>query len=580
MRRIDADNWAAISPYLDQALDLSEDELARWLVAVEKENPALARDLQSLIDDHRAADRSKFLEGTAPPHPLPAAGTKVGAYTLVAPIGHGGMGTVWLARRSDGRFDGPAAVKLLNVALAGSEGEARFRREGQILARVTHPHIAHLIDAGVLPAGQLYLVLEYVEGQPIDAYCAGRALEAAARIDLFLQVLDAVAHAHANLVIHRDLKPSNVLVRDDGHVKLLDFGIATLVESEGEMATRLTREGGRAMTPAFAAPEQIAGERITTATDVYALGVLLYVLLTGRHPAGDAVQSPLALVKAIAESEPPRVSDAAGTAAARRALRGDLDTILAKALKKSPQERYGSVSAMADDLMRSRRHEPIAARARQLTLPRGEVRAPPPGVRYRDGGDSRHAFCRAVCDEPAARDRRAPVRAGPPARQQAVRYRRPGPGIARQRQSATADCRHVTRVPAPGRSRRARRCRSRARDRHRVHAGRAGAGRANLRQSRPARSGGRDAAHGVALHRCGPCRETARPHSHASRRANRTRPHDSPRAQGWRRRGGESGARVGAPARPVPRLRADRSPREGAGRHHDDERGEPVPAVR
>ena len=363
MRGFDADKWAAISPYLDQALDLSEDERARWLAAVERENPALARDLQSLIDDHRAADRSKFLEGTAPPRPLPIAGTKVGAYTLVAPIGHGGMGTVWLARRSDGRFDGPAAVKLLNIALAGSEGEARFRREGQILARLTHPHIAHLIDAGVLPAGQLYLVLEYVEGQPIDAYCAARALETAARIDLFLQVLGAVAHAHANLVIHRDLKPSNVLVRDDGHVKLLDFGIATLVESEGEMATRLTREGGRAMTPAFAAPEQIAGERVTTATDVYALGVLLYVLLSGRHPAGDAAQSPLALVKAIAESEPPRVSDAADTAAARRALRGDLDTILAKALKKNPQERYGSVSAMADDLMRSRRHEPIAARA-------------------------------------------------------------------------------------------------------------------------------------------------------------------------------------------------------------------------
>jgi serine/threonine protein kinase len=363
MRRFDADKWAAISPYLDQALDLSDDERVRWLAGVERENPALARDLQSLIDDHRAADRSKFLEGTASPQLLPIAGTTVGAYTLVAPIGHGGMGTVWLARRSDGRFDGPAAVKLLNVALAGTEGEARFRREGQILARLTHPHIAHLIDAGVAPGGQLYLVLEYVEGQPIDAYCAGRGLEAAARIDLFLQVLDAVAHAHANLVIHRDLKPSNVLVRDDGHVKLLDFGIATLVESEGEMATRLTREGGRAMTPAFAAPEQIVGERITTATDVYALGVLLYVLLTGRHPAGDAAQSPLALVKAIAESEPRRGSDAADTAAARRALRGDLDTILAKALKKNPQERYGSVSAMADDLIRSRRHEPIAARA-------------------------------------------------------------------------------------------------------------------------------------------------------------------------------------------------------------------------
>ena len=207
------------------------------------------------------------------------------------------------------------AVKLLNIALMGRAGEERFRREGTILARLTHPHIARLIDAGVTATGQPYLILEHVAGLALDGYCDKQALGIEARVRLFLDVLDAVVHAHANLIVHRDLKPGNVLVSEDGGVKLLDFGIAKLLEPDGP---------------------------VTTATDVYALGVLLYVLLSGQHPAGDAVDSPATLTHAI--------------------LRGDLDTIVAKALKKNPAERYGSATALADDLRRILLHEPISAR--------------------------------------------------------------------------------------------------------------------------------------------------------------------------------------------------------------------------
>lgn len=293
------------------------------------------------------------------------------------------MGAVWLAERSDGRFQRRAAVKFLSLALAGRGGEQRFKREGSILGRLAHANIAELLDAGVSAEGQPYLVLEHVEGEHIDQYCDEHRLDVNARLRLFLDVLAAVAHAHANLIVHRDLKPSNVLVRNDGQVKLLDFGIAKLLESEEQpaAATMLTQEAGGALTPAYAAPEQIKGEPVTTATDVYALGVLLYLLLTGQHPAGVGTRSAAELVKAIVDTEPTRSSHAvnlakgeaeaaASTAAKRattpdklaRALRGDLDTIISKALKKNPQERYASVTAFADDIRRYLNHEPISAR--------------------------------------------------------------------------------------------------------------------------------------------------------------------------------------------------------------------------
>ena len=387
------DYWRKLSALLDEALDITANERSDWLGLIGADDATLAADLRMLLAEHDAIRETHFLERDAPaivrPPQEPSLGGQIlGAYRLIGPIGRGGMGSVWLAERCDGRFDGRAAVKLLNIALVGRAGEERFRREGTILARLTHPNIAHLIDAGVSPAGQPYLVLEHVDGQNIDLYCDEHALGIEGRVRLFLDVLEAVAHAHAQLVVHRDIKPANVIVSVDGRVKLLDFGIAKLIEPDADWSdeaaggmSALTREAGAALTPEYAAPEQLAGGLVTTATDVYALGVLLYVLLSGQHPAGAAVRSPAPLMRAIVEVEPRRVSDAVvgrtetaealtrhaeqcGTTPARlqRILRGDLDLIVAKALKKDAAERYRSVTALADDLRRFLRHEPIGAR--------------------------------------------------------------------------------------------------------------------------------------------------------------------------------------------------------------------------
>jgi serine/threonine protein kinase/Tfp pilus assembly protein PilF len=392
MPPISPERWRALSPYLDEALEIPPDRRAAWVTAISTRDAELGADLRTLLAEQEAVQQERFLDNAvldARTTVAPAlAGQVLGAYRLISPVGQGGSGSVWLAERCDGRFQGRAAVKVLNLALIARAGEERFKREGTILARLRHPSIAQLIDAGVSPAGLPYLVLEFVDGQTIDHYCDERALGIEARIRLFLDVLDAVAYAHASLTVHRDIKPANVLVSTDGQVKLLDFGIARLLEPTDEWGAMvavksgpITREVGRALTPEFAAPEQLSGGAVTTATDVYALGVLLYLLLTGQHPAGRAVDSPITLVRAIVETEPPRVSDAVvsrtetemaraehaarcgtTTSRLRRTLRGDLDTIVAKALKKNTAERYASVAALADDLRRYLRDEPISAR--------------------------------------------------------------------------------------------------------------------------------------------------------------------------------------------------------------------------
>jgi serine/threonine protein kinase len=394
MSKLSPDQWQALSPHLDEALEMTGEERSTWLSSLQSENPTLAYQLEILLREHRVLSEEGFLEASALelPEGPGLAGQTLGVYTLVSQIGHGGMGTVWLAERTDGRFERRVAVKVLNIALMGKGGEERFRHEGRILGRLTHPHIAELIDAGVSLAGQPFLVLEYVEGDHIDRYCDQNKLDVRARVRLFLDALDAVAQAHDNLIVHRDLKPSNILVRTDGQAKLLDFGIAKLLEGDGQTGEApLTLEGGRALTPEYAAPEQLRGEPVTAATDVYASGVLLYVLLTGHHPAGAGPRTPAGLVKAILDIEPPRPSEivaptltneeAAVTNARRRAttpdklarlLRGDLDTIVAKALKKNPRERYASIKAFADDLQRYLKHEPISARPDAITYRTGK----------------------------------------------------------------------------------------------------------------------------------------------------------------------------------------------------------------
>ena len=357
------DEWQLLSPLLDQALALEGEERQAWIKAQE---PAIAYRLEILLLEHSVLASDGFLETGVvdlPSTSATLAGQTIGAFEVVSQIGQGGMGSVWLARRNDGRFERQVALKFLNIALLGKDGEDRFKREGKILALLAHRNIAELIDAGVTSAGHPYLVLEYVDGKQIDRYCDQHKLDVPTRIRLFLQVLDAVAAAHANLIVHRDLKPSNVLVRKDGEVKLLDFGIAKLIEAENNPAqlTAFTLSG-TVLTPEYAAPEQLKGEAITVSTDVYALGVLLYLLLTGRHPTGEGQSSPADLVKAIVESEPLRPSEAVPTEKLRRVLRGDLDTILAQTLKKEPSERYASVGALADDLRRYLKSEPIKAR--------------------------------------------------------------------------------------------------------------------------------------------------------------------------------------------------------------------------
>ena len=362
MSPLSRERWLALSPHLDAALDVAIGERRSYLAKLRLTDPVLADDLEQLLARREGLTRDGFLA-----HGLVfesqdqgLAGQRIGAYTLRSLMGQGGMGSVWLADRSDGRFAGTAAVKLLNMSLIGGAGGERFTREGQILATLDHPNVARLLDAGVTAAAQPYLVLEHVDGAHIDQYCEAHGLGLSARLNLFRAVLDAVAHAHAQLIVHRDIKPSNVLVTGDGRVKLLDFGIAKLLDTAAPSAA-LTVEGGRALTPEYAAPEQMTGGPITTATDVYALGVLLYMLLGGRHPAGHGT-TPADLVRATVDVDPPRLSSVVRDARSRRALRGDLDNIVARALKKNPSERYPSVESFAEDLRRYLADEPVSAR--------------------------------------------------------------------------------------------------------------------------------------------------------------------------------------------------------------------------
>ncbi len=389
------ENWARLSPLLDELLDLPEPERLARLGEVRKDNPPLGDELAALLADSHSAQVKGFLEKSPASNANDAsetpdsslAGQRLGPYVLESPLGQGGTGSVWRARREDGRFTGAVAVKLLHLSLVGRAGAERFKREGNILARLTHPNIAYLLDAGVTPGGQPYLVIELVEGERIDHHCDLKRLDVDSRLALFDKVLSAVAHAHTHLVIHRDIKPGNILVTPDGTVKLLDFGIAKLLEDEttpGE-ATELTRDGGRVLTPEYAAPEQLRGEAITTATDVYALGVLLYQLLGGRHPTSPTSGTSTEVVRTTLETDAQVLSRAVTQALAdavpiddiatrrstnppglRRLLKGDLDNICAKALRKLPEERYSTIAAFADDLRRHRTHEPVSARADSL----------------------------------------------------------------------------------------------------------------------------------------------------------------------------------------------------------------------
>jgi eukaryotic-like serine/threonine-protein kinase len=358
----DSAAWSRIAPYLDRALDLEPHERETWFDELTATQPDIASAVRAMLAERDQLDASEFLVHS-PFAPTPVAsrtGTRIGAYEIDCLIGRGGMGEVWMAKRCDGHFEGHCAVKFLSRLAASPELIARFRREGRLLARLTHPNIARLLDAGTTEDGKPYLALEYIHGQRIDHYCESRALSLQARVRLFIDVIAAVAHAHSQLVIHRDLKPSNVLVTDDGEVKLLDFGIAKLL-SHDQTADEvgLTRAEDAALTPEYAAPEQMLGEPPSTATDVYQLGMLLYVLATGKHPLQTA-GSRADKVRAALDGIVPPASELADKAVCRQ-LRGDVDAILAKALRKVPAERYATAPALRDDLLRYLNNEPVQA---------------------------------------------------------------------------------------------------------------------------------------------------------------------------------------------------------------------------
>jgi len=371
------ERWQLTQDLLEQALALAEPERADFLARSCDGDEPLLKEIEELlvIDTHLGDFIEKPLFDVHGDHGSLAAGDQLGPWRIASEIGRGGMGAVYLAERADSTYEKKVAIKLLKRGMDTDELVRRFRSERRILALLEHPHIARLLDGGSTADGRPYLVMEYVEGRPIDAWCVEQSLSVEDRLVLFEKVCRAVHFAHRNLVVHRDLKPGNILVVADGEPRLLDFGIAKLLEGDSEPFA--TVAAFLPMTPEYASPEQIRGEPVTTATDVYSLGVLLYRLLAGRSPYRPAVEGRAALAEAVCNQEPPKPSTVVGARAkaaeekaesaerdrhlAKR-LRGDLDTIAQKALSKEPARRYESAEQLAADVRRHLDGLPVLAR--------------------------------------------------------------------------------------------------------------------------------------------------------------------------------------------------------------------------
>ncbi|HEX8281442.1 MAG TPA: serine/threonine-protein kinase, partial [Chthoniobacterales bacterium] len=352
------ERWQRVKEIVADASERAPKERAHFIAAACVDDTALRREVESIVSQsadalERCAER---IAAPAASHD-PVIGTRLGAYEVISEIGRGGMGAVYLARRADREFEKQVAIKVLKRGTDTDEVLRRFRAERQILARLEHPNIARLIDAGTTPDGLPYFVMEHVEGVPITEFARARNLSTRARLELILQVCSAVHFAHQNLVVHRDLKPRNILVTEEGVSKLLDFGIAKLLLDHSD-AVQLTIEGGQRLTPGYASPEQVRGEPVATTSDIYSLGALLYELLAGSppHKFETGNPSPTELFRVVVEQEPARVTSIAT----------DLDTILRKALSKEPQRRYSAVATFADDLRRHLDGRPV--RARPATL--------------------------------------------------------------------------------------------------------------------------------------------------------------------------------------------------------------------
>lgn len=378
---MDGARWTLLNSLFHQLLEVPREERPSLLAAFEVDD-GLKQELENLLEAH---DRDEGLqaellveEGEGPPLRLPTK-PSIDGYRLLSLLGEGGMGEVWLAEREDPEFPHRVALKRIRSGLISEELRQRFAIERKALARLSHRGIALLLDGGIDQEGIPFLVIEYVEGEPLTREADRRRLAPEARIELFLAVCEAVAYAHANLVVHRDLKPNNILLTDAGEIRLLDFGIAKLLDPDLQGEVGVTRTAHRLATPEYASPEQLQGGQITTATDVYALGLLLFELLTGQRPHGQYETSLVGLERAVCSREAPRASEVLqrgeagpleaaavarqmGTGGLARFLRGDLDTILATAISKDPARRYPSVERLAEDLRRFQQGKPIWAR--------------------------------------------------------------------------------------------------------------------------------------------------------------------------------------------------------------------------
>ena len=382
--------WEKIKEIFTEGLELEGDERVRYIKKACKGDKKLLEEVQSLLDAH---EKSGALDQTMSEIRFTAIsdakidhmkGEIIGNYRIIKELGHGGMGSVFLAERADGEFKQQVALKLLRNAFANDEQVQRFKSERQILASLNHDHIARLLDGGVTHYGQPFYVMEYVQGTPIDNYCRDHDLGIKERLNLFLDICSAVQYAHNKLVVHRDLKPANILVTNDGRVKLLDFGIAKVLgeESDDENTVPLTRPGLLPLTPTYASPEQIRGELITTASDIYQLGIVLYELLTGGRPFELKGKTPGQIEKIICEDQPARPSTVDHKAAKhsgkkdqsktgqsfekhqnrwKNRLKGDLDTITLMALRKEPERRYNSAEQFSADIKNHLTGRPVAA---------------------------------------------------------------------------------------------------------------------------------------------------------------------------------------------------------------------------
>jgi tetratricopeptide (TPR) repeat protein len=352
------ERWRRVRELLEAALALSPGEQSEFLAKATADDEGLRREVESLLALEEEANRllpsgaplagSRVVEETA------ALPQSLGAYRIVGEAGHGGMGVVYRAERVDGQYTKQVAIKLLPTLYSLTELATRFLRERQILARLEHPNVARLLDGGVAPDGRPYLVMEYVDGQPITGYATDQGLNVADRLRLFLDLCEAVEYAHRNFIVHRDLKPANILVDRDGRVKLLDFGLARILDTASPHSD-VTQTALPMMTPAYASPEQIRGEPITAASDVFSLGVVLYELLAGRRPFGEPGQTAAQVQRAVCETDPPAPGKGP-----------DLDNVVLKAIAKDAPERYPSVEAFAQDLRFYLEGRPVSARRASL----------------------------------------------------------------------------------------------------------------------------------------------------------------------------------------------------------------------